>query len=327
MKNLSEPMVSVVTPVYNGGKYLRDCIDSVRNQQYENWEYIIVNNCSKDMSLDIALRYSDIDPRIRVMNNRTFVDVIENHEIAVRFISSKSKYCKVVSADDWITPDCLRKMVNVAETHPTIGIVGSYQRSGEGIRWKGLPDDVQVISGREVCRSSFLDGLDVFGNPTTSLYRSDLIRNNDPFFPHTHPYADTSVCYEYLQQSDFGFVHEILSTARIHSQQLSPRAKMLGMGTVGSIHHLLEYGPVYLTGKEFETCKNEIFNRYYRFLGGCILKMREREFWKYQISRLRDLGYPIPWRKVIKGMLNEVTEEIQNPKVAFNKFIMILKNK
>src|SRR5712664_3992737 len=106
---MTTPRVSVLTPVYNGARYLSQCIDSVRNQRYSNWEYIIVNNCSTDATLDIVARYAAIDSRIKVINNPTFVGVIENHNIAFKLISPDSQYCKVVSADDWIAPDCIER--------------------------------------------------------------------------------------------------------------------------------------------------------------------------------------------------------------------------
>jgi glycosyltransferase involved in cell wall biosynthesis len=88
-----EPLVSVVTPVYNGEAYLAECIESVLGQTYKNFEYIIVNNCSKDRSLDIALAYAKRDSRVRVHNNEKFVGVIENHNIAFSLISPAAKYC------------------------------------------------------------------------------------------------------------------------------------------------------------------------------------------------------------------------------------------
>ena len=48
------PLVSVLTPVYNGEDYLAECIESILAQTYRNFEYTIVNNCSKDRSLEIA---------------------------------------------------------------------------------------------------------------------------------------------------------------------------------------------------------------------------------------------------------------------------------
>ena len=100
-------------------QFLTECIESVLRQTYGNYEYIIVNNCSTDRSLDIALNYSKSDSRIRAHSNSQFVGVIENHNIAFRLISANSKYCKVVSADDWLFPDCIARMVGVAERiHP-----------------------------------------------------------------------------------------------------------------------------------------------------------------------------------------------------------------
>jgi glycosyltransferase involved in cell wall biosynthesis len=67
-----EPLVSVVTPVYNGEEFLAECIESVLAQTYSNIEYTIVNNCSTDRSLDIALSYAAQDGLI-VHRNKGFV--------------------------------------------------------------------------------------------------------------------------------------------------------------------------------------------------------------------------------------------------------------
>ena len=130
-----EPLVTVLTPVYNGEAFLEECIESILRQTYRHYEYIIVNNCSKDRTLEIASQYAKRDSRIRVHNNKDFVGVIENHNIPFRLISSQSKYCKVVSADDWLFPECIKRMVELAETHPSAGIVGSYQLSGGDGKW------------------------------------------------------------------------------------------------------------------------------------------------------------------------------------------------
>lgn len=325
--NNDQPFVSILTPVYNGGKYIAECIESVLNQRYAHWEHIIVNNCSTDSTADIAMRYADSDPRIKIVSNDKFVNVDANHNIAFSLISPKSKYCKVVPADDWIKPDCIKKMVELAEKHPTVGIVGSYQLREYEVRWKGLPDSIEAISGREVCRLALMDNLDVFGNPTSLLYRSDLIRKHKPFFPHTFLYADTSACFKYLHYSDFGFVHEVLSIQRVHDQQESSRAHKLRMSAVADIYHLLEYGPFYLTNEEIIERKNEKMECYYRLLGRCMLRMEGAELWKFHSSRLKELGCPIAWRKVMQGAMAEIISEIKDPKNAFLKLLMFLKKR
>jgi glycosyltransferase involved in cell wall biosynthesis len=123
---IPEPFVSVLTPVYNGDRYLAECIESVVGQDYTNWEYLIVNNCSTDGSLALAESYAARDNRIRVVTNEKFVGVVENHNNAFRQMSPQSVYCKVLCADDLLLPQALGKMVRFAAQNPTVGIVGSY---------------------------------------------------------------------------------------------------------------------------------------------------------------------------------------------------------
>src|SRR5215813_8561827 len=93
------PLVSIVTPVYNGEEFLRECIESVLAQTYSNWEYTILNNCSTDRTREIAEDYAARDSRIRVANNSTFLRAIANHNAALRLTSSASRYVKIVFAD------------------------------------------------------------------------------------------------------------------------------------------------------------------------------------------------------------------------------------
>src|ERR1039458_8021732 len=118
VKTQSMPLVSIVTPAYNEEKYLAECIESVLGQTYPNWDYTIVKDCSTDGTLAIAMKYSAQDPRIRVIGNDTLVPAIANFNIALRQISSTSKYCKIVLADDWIFPECVERMVASMEQYP-----------------------------------------------------------------------------------------------------------------------------------------------------------------------------------------------------------------
>ncbi|MFY9854467.1 MAG: glycosyltransferase family A protein, partial [Terracidiphilus sp.] len=152
-----EPLVSVLTPVYNGAQYLQECIESVLQQTYRNYEYVIVNNCSKDGTLAIAEKYALLDERIKVITNEAFLPVIDNHNNAFNRMSPNAKYCKVVSGDDAVFPTCLARMVALAEANPSVGIVGCYQLSGGAVRWQGFAFPQQVFPGREICRRNLLE--------------------------------------------------------------------------------------------------------------------------------------------------------------------------
>jgi glycosyltransferase involved in cell wall biosynthesis len=332
--SVHDPLVAVVTPVYNCEKYFSDCIESILAQTYDNWEYTIVNNCSTDKTLEIAERYSKMDRRVRVCSYNEFVGLYENHNRALRLISPESKYCKVVAADDWIDSDCLTQMVRVAEAHPTVAIVGSYQQYGDKVIGEGLPPNLECFSGRAAIRLSLLSlghphTLDAFGVPTSSLYRSEVVRNNDPFFPHSAPYADTTLCYKYLHDYDFGFVHRVLSTMRAHDEQTTAKVNLkYGMSFIGSMDHISTYGPVYLDEVELETTEAGFFRKYYKCLGARLLQLHyDKEYWAYQASKMKEFGYPFHFSKVIRGAVEEIAEELQDPGIAFHKFFAVLQRK
>ncbi|OWV84508.1 glycosyltransferase family A protein [Rhizobium sp. R693] len=312
------PLVSVLTPVYNGDEFLRECIESVLSQTYQNWEYTIANNASTDGTLDIAEEYCRRDSRIRVISSDTWVPIVASHNRAFGLISKDSKYCKVVSADDWIYPECLEKMVGLAEPRPSVGIVGAYQLTGGGDRWfvrnVGLPYWQTVVSGRDICRAHLLGTVKVLGNPTSVLYRSDLVRKTDEFFPNPTQESDISACLKHLQCSDFGFVHQILAHERIHNQRATRVSLAKNAYVSADISDLQEYGEWYLTERERDARIGELLDRYYAYLSRNAFKFRGRTFWSYHAGRLRDLGYRFNGRKLCMGIAAEALDLVLNPK-------------
>jgi glycosyltransferase involved in cell wall biosynthesis len=318
MSVLHGPLVSVVTPVYNGEAYLRECIESVLSQTYQNWEYIILNNASTDGTGDIAEEYRLRDSRIRVYSNDTLLPIIANHNKAFGLISSESKYCKVVSADDWIAPECLEKMVTLAEENPSVGIVGAYQLSGGKDIWYvrnvGLPYSRTVIPGREICRAHMLGMLRVLGNPTSVMYRADLMRDTEGFFPNPTQEADISGCLKHLRYADFGFVHQVLSHERLHGPRATTSSLEFNAYVSANISDCQAYGDWYLTRQEREARIQELLDEYYAYLSTSALKFKEKKFWDYHIGRLHDLGLRLDTRKLSVGVATKLLDMLLNPK-------------
>jgi len=324
-----EPLVSVLTPVYNGESFLAECIESVLAGTYSNWEYHIINNASTDGTLAIAERYARADKRIRVHHNEQLVDIIANHNRAFRLISPDAKYCKVVSADDWLFPDCIARMVDLAESNPSVGIVGSYQLSGSGtdwrgwrVRWAGLPYPSPVISGREICRLWFLAGIYAFGTPTSTLYRADLIREQDSFYPNSTAEADTSACVKYLGVSDFGFVHQVLSYERVHPYRMTTTSGELNAYLLSRIADLKEYGPLHLTETELHWCVKNHLDQYYAFLAKSAIRFRKKSFWTYHKKRLKELGYPLDHLRLARATSAKMIDLLLNPKHTVETILM-----
>ncbi len=317
--------MSVLTPVYNGAEFLSECIESVLAQDYQNWEYHIVNNRSTDDTLQIAQSYAAKDSRIRVSTNQSFLSMPQNFNHAFGTVSPESRYFKVVCADDWILPQCLSKMVRFAVAHPSVGILCCHQQSGNLVRWGDLPPSVCVLPGREACRMALLKGALLFGAPTGFLYRSDLLRLGKPFFPNNQPHSDTSACYEFLEHCDYGVVHEILAVERVHAEQITSKIERFRAGGLAYLEVFLQYGPRYLTCAEFLTRRKEVFDAYYRDLGGCLLKLRGNDFWDFQRSRLSEMGVSLAWSKIVKGAVTEAASEARSPVAAVRKLKAVVK--
>ena len=199
---MGEPLVSIVTPVYNGARFLPQCIESVLAQTYQNWEYVIVNNCSSDESLTVAHRYAKRDSRIRIHNNTEFREAIANWNHALRQMSRLSVYCKIVHSDDWMFPECTAKMVELAENNPTVAVVGSYRLIGTRVGNHGIAYNERVLSGREICGRQLRGEADVFGNPSAVLFRSKNIRSREQLYEEQGPIKvgqDIQVCMELLK--------------------------------------------------------------------------------------------------------------------------------
>lgn len=317
------PLVTVITPVYNGEKYLSQCIESVLAQTYPNWEYIIVNNCSTDHSLEIAQRYARQDARIRIYTNQKFVSVIQNHNIALQYISPASKYCKIVHADDWLFPECLTRMVEVAEAHPSVGIVSAYRLDEVQVNLDGLPYPSTVVPGREICRSTLLGGPYVFGSPTSLLIRSDCIRNRAAFYDEANFsfQADTAACYEVLQEMDFGFVHQVLTYTRRPSESVISHVRRMNTYVVAILMMLKKYGPVYLTPEEYKRCLRRTRIGYYRFLGRSVFHLRDKQFWDYHRNALRNFGESFIGVKLTAAALFEAFITVLSPVEILKKSI------
>ena len=327
MNSYEQPLVSVVTPVYNGEEFLAECIESILRQTYANWEYIIVNNRSTDRSLEIATSYASKDSRVRVHSNSEFVGVIENHNIAFGLISAESKYCKVVSADDWIFPECLLRMVECAEANPTVGLVGSYSQAGKKVMYQGLEYEKKIVRGAEICRATLLGGPYVFGSPTSLLYRADLVRKGQAFYPDSNPHSDTTACYHSLEHSDFGFVHQVLSYTRIHSASQTSRSLKFGTINLAILGDVARFGPKYLSPDELRRRLTFCSNEYYRALVPTLLAQPgNKEFWQRQRAGLQERGLKFSRLQLVKAFLWKGLRFLLKPRAAIRRFLGIKRN-
>jgi len=108
--------------VYNGQKYLRQAIDSVLNQSFRDFEFIIIDDGSTDKSPQILAKYQNKDSRIRVVHQRN-LGLTKSLNKAIKL--ARGKYLARIDADDLAYDSRFEKQVRFLEKHPKIGLIGS----------------------------------------------------------------------------------------------------------------------------------------------------------------------------------------------------------
>lgn len=159
------PQVSILTTVYNREKYLIECIESVLNSSFQDWEMIIVDDCSRDNSVETANHYAGKDPRIKVFVNETNLGDYPNRNKAASYATGK--YLKYLDADDMIYPYSLSIMVEAMEKFPEVALGLSFN----------VIDDInpypQLVSPHNAVLSFFL-GKNVLGvGPSAAIIKRD----------------------------------------------------------------------------------------------------------------------------------------------------------
>jgi len=310
---ISAPFVSIVTPFYNTREYLAECIESVLRQTYEHWEYVLVDNCSTDGSHEIAAQYAARYPgKIRLIQTDSFLSQVQNYNFALTRISPESKYCKMVQADDWLFPDCLRSMVEVAEGHPRVGIVAAYLLEGDTVHLDGLPYPSTVVPGRDVGRLYFINNTYLFGSPTSILMRSDVVRSRSPFYDERYaPFEDGHVCFDVLRDSDFGFVHQVLTYSRRDNSGITSPFREFGVGLFLHLSFLVTHGMDYLSGEEYDYCLKHAEREYFLHLtkSACALRRWRQEFWDFHRRGLASVNYSFDWRRLARWLPRAFAEK------------------
>jgi len=163
-------VVSVVMPVYNAEKFLREAIDSILAQTFSDFEFIIINDGSTDGTKEIILSYDD--PRIVYLENE------QNYGICVTLNrgldEARGKYIARMDSDDISMPERFAKQVEYMDSHSEIGVLGTdIEVFGEGITNYIFTQSYET----NMCSAGLLFNPS-FAHPTVFL-RTETIRNNN----------------------------------------------------------------------------------------------------------------------------------------------------
>jgi teichuronic acid biosynthesis glycosyltransferase TuaG len=122
-------LVSIITPSYNSSKFIVECVDSVISQTFQNWEMIIIDDCSKDNSRDVISNFSEKDKRLKSIFLEENVGAAEARNIAIK--QAKGKYIAFLDSDDIWIKDKLEKQITFMNDNNIAFSFTSYQPISE----------------------------------------------------------------------------------------------------------------------------------------------------------------------------------------------------
>ena len=176
MSGYKQPSVSVVVPVYNGKKYLRQCLDSIVGQTLRDMEIIVINDGSTDGSLEIINEYANKDDRVIVIDkpNEGYGKTM-NRGIE----AATGEFIGIVESDDWIEPDMVETLYGITKLHNVDVVKSRYipfdDRSGKTGKMSSMPehDTERVIDPR---RNSLI----FYVQPSiwSAIYRREFLNAN-----------------------------------------------------------------------------------------------------------------------------------------------------
>lgn len=139
----THPEISVIMSVYNGGSFLKQAIESILNQEFQNFDFIIVNDGSDDDTSKILDEYSKIDERIKVINNEEKRGLTFSLGLAIA--KSNAPFFARMDADDLSLPDRLGKQLDFVKNNPEVAVVSSnaivIDGNGREVKKVTLPPD------------------------------------------------------------------------------------------------------------------------------------------------------------------------------------------
>ena len=205
-------------PVYNGEKYLCEAIDSILNQTFTDFEFLIIDDGSTDNSLEIIKSYQD--PRIRLVQN--FINKGLPYSLNSGILLSKSEYIARMDCDDISLQNRLEKQVKFLDNNPEIGILGSYfilmTKENKKSYIKTVP-----ISDLEIRYKCLFES--PFGHPTVIFRREVFEKNFLNYDTQLNAIEDYGLWTKILDYTKGANIAIPLVYYRIHNQNISHKYK------------------------------------------------------------------------------------------------------
>lgn len=214
MEQKYKPFVSVLMPAYNEQKHIGEAIKSILEQTYTNFEFVIINDCSKDNTKEIIKKFAKKDKRIKLVDNEKNLGVAKSLNKGLEIC--KGKYIVRMDADDWSYPYRIEKQIGFMEKNPQISVSGGAilvcdeEMKPLGVRYY-IKDDKSI-------KETILR-LNPIPHPASIWRRDSLLKTN--FYPTIATVEDYGLIMEISSFSQLGNIKDVIIKFRVHSKSVS----------------------------------------------------------------------------------------------------------
>lgn len=212
-----KPVVTILMAVYNGEKYLKEAIESILNQTFTDFEFLIINDGSTDSSEKIINSYKD--QRIRLINNNKNLGLATSLNIGIDL--SKGKYIARMDADDISLPKRLEIQVRFMDKHTKIGIAGSWVKIfGEKIKnlIKTYPSNTENIKAVLLFKNAI-------SHPTVIIRKVMFDKYNLKYNENLNSSQDYELWTKAIKYFPIVNIKQVLLLYRIHNDGITQKKK------------------------------------------------------------------------------------------------------
>ena len=219
-------MISIIVPVYNVEKYLDECIQSIHEQTYTDWECLLINDGSKDNSLSICEKWAKLDTRIRVIHQTNQgVSAARNKGIQM----AEGQFITFIDSDDWIDNKYLESLYILGREYKIdLCVSGLIQNYPNGYTLAFHPSYKGSFSLNKKNLNHFIDlnKKYLLYGPVSKLYKKEIINKYNIKFPIDISYGEDLIFnFQYLEHVntiaciDKAFYHyRIIGTGTLSSK-------------------------------------------------------------------------------------------------------------
>ncbi len=222
MPETKQPLVTVITSAYKHGAYIAQAVQSVIDQTFENWEYIVLDDASGDDTAEVLAQFSH-DPRIRVVLGQT--NRGQSHRMNQGIDLARGEFIAILPSDDWYLPDKLKLQVEkFRQLDDSFGVV-----YGAGLRYfedrdETLPATTNGLMQRGWILEALLTG-PFFIYPITPMFRKSCF--DDCRFDESYRAEGEAIHFKLAIHHQYDFVEQPLAVMRQHDFNTGGRIQMM----------------------------------------------------------------------------------------------------